>query len=100
MQFVVIAKDGTDEGAVARRSEVRPAHLEGIRPLVERGHVPLGGAILDEAGRMVGSVMVVDFPTREELEAWLRTDPYVASGVWKQIEVHPYRAAVGSWLPD
>jgi uncharacterized protein YciI len=49
---------------------------------------------------MVGSVMVVDFPTREELDAWLRTDPYVASGVWEQIEVHPYRAAVGSWLPD
>jgi uncharacterized protein YciI len=99
VQFVIIARDGTDEGAVARRSEVRPLHLEGIRPLVDQGHVPLGGAILDAEGQMVGSVMIVDFPTRQELDAWLAVDPYVTGGVWKEIEVHPYRAAVGSWLP-
>jgi uncharacterized protein YciI len=78
---------------------VRPAHLEGIHPLVQEGHVPLGGAILDEEGQMVGSVMVVDFPRREDVDDWLATDPYVTAGVWKEVEVHPYRAAVGSWLP-
>lgn len=99
MQFVIIARDGSDAGAVSRRLGVRPAHLEGIRPLVQEGHVPLGGAILDEEGQMVGSVMVVDFPTREDVDAWLATDPYVTAGVWKEIEVHPFRGAVGSWLP-
>jgi uncharacterized protein YciI len=99
VQFVIIARDGTDAGAASRRQEVRPAHLDGIRPLVERGHVPLGGAILDAEGQMVGSVMVVEFPTREDLDAWLSSDPYVTAGVWQEIEVHPYRAAVGSWLP-
>ena len=56
MQFVIIARDRTDDGAVARRSGVRP-------------------------------------------DARLTVDPYVTGGVWKEIEVHPYRAAVGSWLP-
>ena len=100
MQFVIIARDGTDADAVSRRSQVRPAHLEGIHPLVDRGHVPLGGAVLDAGGQMIGSVMVVDFPTREDLDTWLSSDPYVTGGVWKEIEVYPFRPAVGSWLPS
>jgi hypothetical protein len=47
---------------------------------------------------MVGSVLVADFPTREELDAWLTRDPYVTDGVWKEVEVQPYRAAVGAWI--
>ena len=100
MQFVLIARDGNDADAVSRRSRVRPAHLEGIHPLVDQGHVPLGGAVLDEGGQMVGSVMVLDFATREDLDSWLSSDPYVTGGVWEEIEVHPFRAAVGSWLPS
>jgi uncharacterized protein len=100
MQFVVIARDGDDPDAPARRARVRPAHLEVIRPLVERGEVLVGGAILDDAGTMVGSTIVAEFETREELEEWLRNDPYVIEGVWRHIEVHPFRTAVGAWMPD
>jgi uncharacterized protein YciI len=99
MQFVIMARDGTDPEAQARRQAVRPAHLEGIRPFVERGNILVGGAILDELGNMVGSVLMADFPTREELDAWLTGDPYVTDGVWQEVEVQPYRAAVGAWLP-
>ena len=98
MQFVIIARDGTDPEAPTRRQTVRPAHLEGIRRFVERGNILIGGAILDEVGNMVGSVLVADFPTREELDAWLTRDPYVTDGVWKEVEVQPYRAAVGAWI--
>jgi uncharacterized protein YciI len=99
MQFVIIARDGTDPEAQARRQAVRPAHLEGIRPFVERGNILVGGAILNELSNMVGSVLMADFPTREELDAWLAGDPYVTDGVWQEVEVQPYRAAVGAWLP-
>ena len=98
MQFVIIARDGTDPEAQTRRQAVRPAHLEGIRRYVEQGNILIGGAILDEVGNMVGSVLVADFPTREELDAWLTGDPYVTGGVWKEVEVQPYRAAVGAWI--
>lgn len=94
MQFVIIARDGTDPEAQARRQAVRSAHLEGIRPFVERGNILVGGAILNELGNMVGSVLMADFPTREELDAWLAGDPYVTDGVWQEVEVQPYRAAV------
>lgn len=99
MQFLVIAKDGTDEGALERRQRTRPAHLAGIGPLVESGSVLVGGAILSEAGDMVGSVLLVEFPGREALDAWLARDPYVTDGVLDEVEVHPFRTAVGAWQP-
>jgi hypothetical protein len=99
MQFVIIARDGTDPEALARRRAVRPAHLESIRLFVARGNILVGGAILDELDNMVGSVLMADFSTREKLDAWLTRDPYVTDGVWQEVEVQPYRAAVGAWLP-
>jgi uncharacterized protein len=99
MQFVIIARDGMDAEAPARRQAVRPTHLEAIRPFVEQGNIALGGAILDDEGTMIGSVLIVEFPTRQEMNAWLSADPYVTNGVWNDVEVHPYRAAVGAWLP-
>jgi uncharacterized protein YciI len=99
MEFVVIARDGTDADAFDRRRSARPVHLEGIRPFVERGEIRIGGAILDDDGSMVGSVLLADFPTRADLDRWLEGDPYVTLGVWQQIEVHPFRTAVGAWFP-
>ena len=101
MQFVVIARDGTDPDAVARRQAVRPTHLDGIQPLMDAGHILTGGAMLDDDGNMRGSVGLGRLPVpREELDAWLDHDPYVTGGVWQQIEVVPFRVAVGSWMPE
>jgi hypothetical protein len=48
---------------------------------------------------MVGSVLLTDFASRDEVEAWVAEDPYVTGGVWKEIEVLDFRPAVGAWLP-
>lgn len=93
MQWLIIARDGTDPEAPARRQRARPAHLEGAARLQAEGRLLMGGAILDDAGRMIGSAAVAEFATRAELDAWLRTDPYVTGGVWQRIEVIPYRVA-------
>ena len=75
-------------------------HLDGIQPLVDAGNILTGGAMLDDDGNMRGSVLLVDFPSRAELDAWIDHDPYVTGGVWQQIEVVPFRVAVGSWMPE
>jgi len=93
-QYVVIAYDGTDAGALDRRMAVRPAHLENVKPMVESGQLKAGGAILDDAGRMIGSVTICDFADRAGLDRWLATDPYVTGNVWQRIEVKPFRLAV------
>ena len=94
MQYVITAHDGTDPGAAARRQAARPAHLDNISPMVAGRNILLGGAILDDAGAMIGSVCIVDFPTRAALDHWLATDPYVTGGVWTSIDVKPFRVAV------
>lgn len=46
-QFVVIARDFDDAGALERRLAVREKHLNRILPKVDEGRVLLGGGILD-----------------------------------------------------
>jgi uncharacterized protein len=100
MQYVVIAWDGTDDRAPDRRLEARAAHLERIQPRVNSGEALVGGAILDDDGGMIGSVLIMDFETREALDDWLSTDPYMTGNVWERVDVRPYRTAVGAWMPE
>lgn len=91
MQFVIIAKDGTDNDALARRMEARPHHLSYSSEAIKRGEQITGGALLDENGKMIGSMMVLDFPSRKEFDEWLKVEPYMTMKVWQDIEVFPYR---------
>ena len=72
--------------------KVRQMHLEGVlRQKKERRHL-YGAALLDDEGNMIGSIMVVDYPSREILEKeWLDSEPYVTGGVWQNIEIKPCR---------
>jgi uncharacterized protein len=87
VQFVVTALDYTDADALNRRMANREQHLNGVKKLIAEGRFLSGGAMLDEAGKMIGSTLHVDFPTRAELDAQLRQDPYVSGRVWEKIEV-------------
>ena len=90
-QFVVIAYDGTDADALNRRMNAREAHLENIRTMKAEGSFIEGGAILNDNGQMIGSVVFVSFTSRQELDTWLAADPYVTGNVWQKIEVKPFR---------
>jgi uncharacterized protein YciI len=94
MEFLVIAHDGKDPEAKQRRLRARPAHLEGVQAMKRNGTFINGGAILDENGDMIGSTLFVDFASREDLDRWLKSDPYVTGGVWIDIEVKPIRLAL------
>ena len=91
MTFLVVAHDFRDPEAPARRMEQRPAHLEGVRRMKAEGTFLDGGAIMDNEGRMVGSMILVEFPSRAEVDAWIARDPYVTGQVWEHITVRPFR---------
>ena len=83
MQFLIKAYDG--EGMLDKRMEVRPRHLEGMKKLGKQ--IICAGGLLDAAGRMKGSALVMEFPDRAALDAYLKHEPYVVEGVWQRIEV-------------
>jgi uncharacterized protein len=92
-QYVIIAYDGKDAAAIDRRMAARPEHLEGVKALKALGNYVKGGAILDNMGKMIGSVMMVNFKTRQDLDLWLAREPYVIHNVWKEIEIRPFKVA-------
>ena len=87
MQFLVIGHDGKDAEALNRRLAARPAHIELGNKLRAEGHHLFGVALLDEFEKMVGSLLLVDFANRADLDEWLEHEPYVTGRVWQSIEV-------------
>lgn len=92
-QYVIIARDGSDEKALERRMTARPSHFETARRLKAEEHFIIGGALLDEQGQMNGSVMIVSFDDEAQLQEWLRNEPYINGHVWEQVEIKPFRVA-------
>lgn len=88
MQFIVLAFDGIDAEAPTRRQAARPAHLKMVEEATARGEQIFGVAVLSDAGKMIGSLMVMDFSSRQELDNWLQKEPYVTGKVWEKIEVY------------
>ena len=93
MQFVVTGYDGEDPKALERRLHKREEHLKGAEKMKASGTLLFATALLDDNEKMVGSILVVDFPTRGELDKWLKVEPYVTGEVWLKVDVRPCRVA-------
>jgi uncharacterized protein YciI len=93
MQFLLTAYDGKDAAAPERRLKVRGEHLEKIASLKKSGEFLFGGAILSEEGKMIGSMIVYEFPDRKSLDEKLKDEPYITERVWEKIEIQPFRLA-------
>jgi len=88
MQFVVIGHDGKDDKALDRRLAAREAHLATFRENHAKGVLLYAVALLDDQGKMNGSVIVCDFASEEALKTeWLDTEPYVLGKVWESVEI-------------
>ncbi|EPS31187.1 hypothetical protein PDE_06142 [Penicillium oxalicum 114-2] len=89
-------------GAQAKRLEVRPAHLEGVKPLVASGEIVAGGAMLEshpaegEVPNFKGSMMLAVAESEAEVRALLEKDIYSRSGVWDlaNAQIIPFKSAV------
>jgi uncharacterized protein YciI len=93
MQFLIIADDATDLEALNRRMEAREAHIAHIAKAKAAGHAKMGAALLSEEGIMNGSCIIAEFNSREELDAWIATDPYVIHGVWGSLQIQACKIA-------
>lgn len=95
MYYAIIAEDV--ENSLPLRKQVREAHLARIQTLVDEGRVIAGGPhpAIDaedpgEAG-FTGSLIIADFPSLADAEAWAAEDPYTATGVFRSVIVKPFK---------
>lgn len=83
MQYIIKAYDG--ENMLERRMEVRPRHLENMSKV--NGKVLCAGGLLDDEGKMKGSVMILEFEDAKYLDDYLASEPYIKEKVWEKIDV-------------
>ena len=83
MQFVLIGLDGADGKAPARRQISREAHIARGDELLATGNLLYGAVLLHDDGNMKGSMYVLQFESEENLQKYLKTEPYVVGNVWR-----------------
>ena len=95
MLYAIIAED--TENSLPKRLETRPAHLERLNALLDEGRLILAGPhpAIDcedpgEAG-FSGSLVVAEFKSLEEAQAWANDDPYKHAGVYGKVTVKPFK---------
>ncbi|WP_415883557.1 YciI family protein [Neptuniibacter sp. SY11_33] len=95
MFYAIISEDV--ENSLEKRLAARPDHLARLTQLNEEGRLLIAGPhpAIDsedpgEAG-FSGSLVVAEFNSLEEAQAWADKDPYIEAGVYAKVVVKPYK---------
>ncbi len=95
MLYAIIGEDVPN--SLEKRLANRPPHLERLKALQEEGRLVLAGpfpaidSIDPGPAGFSGSLIVAEFPSLEEAEAWANADSFVTGGVFAKIIVKPFR---------
>ena len=95
MLYAIMSEDV--ENSLSKRLQARPAHLERLQMLKAEGRLIMAGPFpaIDstepgEAG-FTGSLVVAEFNSLEDAQAWADADPYIDAGVYRRVIVKPYK---------
>lgn len=95
MFYAIISQDV--ENSLEKRQSVRTDHIARLKELQDEGRMLLAGphpAIDNEdpgpAG-FTGSLIVAEFDSLEDAQAWADADPYIKAGVYKKVTVKPFK---------
>ena len=95
MLYAIIATDVAH--SLEARLAARPAHLERLQQLKAEGRIVLAGPhpAIDSndpgAAGFTGSLVVAEFESLDAAQAWAAADPYVAAGVYANVNVTPFK---------
>ncbi|MFT7126894.1 MAG: hypothetical protein ACI9HX_000571 [Pseudoalteromonas tetraodonis] len=95
MYYAIMSKDVPN--SLPLRLTVRPAHiarleiLKGLGKLIMAGPFPaIDSPDPGDAG-FTGSLVIAEFPSLVDAQAWADADPYVDAGVYANVIVKPYK---------
>lgn len=95
MLYVIVGQDVAN--SLDKRIAARPAHVVRLQALQEQGRLLLAGpfpavdAVDPGPAGFTGSLIVAEFSSLAEAQAWADTDPYVSAGVYENVSVKPFR---------
>lgn len=95
MFYAIVGEDVPD--SLALRVAARPAHIERLQALQQAGRLLLAGPFpaIDSsepgAAGFSGSLIVAEFNSLSDAQAWAQTDPYVTAGIYTRVSVKPFR---------
>ncbi len=95
MLYAITGRDV--EASLERRKQARPQHLARLQALRDEGRLLLAGPFpaidADDPGPagFSGSLIVAEFESVDAARAWADADPYVAAGVYAEVEVRPFK---------
>ncbi|MCC5861328.1 MAG: YciI family protein [Gammaproteobacteria bacterium] len=97
MHYAITCRD--TPGSSAARQHHLEAHLAHVREaLAKDDTLCLAGPLRDEAGAIVGSLLIVKADSADAARQWLECDPYHGAGIWGEIRIEPFVPAAGHWL--
>ena len=95
MLYAIIATDHPD--SLSLRLAARQDHLARLEQLKNQGRLVLAGPLpaIDSndpgpAG-FSGSLIVAEFESLTSAQLWADADPYLAAGVYAEVQVKPFR---------
>lgn len=95
MLYAIIGLDSPN--SLEKRLSVRPQHLQRLQQLQAQGRLQLAGPFpaIDSpdpgpAG-FSGSLIVAEFDSLEAARSWAEADPYVAAGVYADVQIRPFK---------
>lgn len=93
--FVLTCTDR--EGTLEKRLATRPQHLERLQKLDDEGRLIAAGAHPKDPNNpqagFLGSTIIVEFDSREALNAWIQDEPFLKEGIYADIEVKSFNKA-------
>ncbi|KAI4521882.1 hypothetical protein K525DRAFT_200143 [Schizophyllum commune Loenen D] len=101
-KFLVYAPDRAEEGTFEKRMSVRPAHLENASSLISSGAGVVGAlgtpeSVTSPNKKLVGSVLIVEAESIDEVKAKVEADVYYTNDVWdkERLVILPFFPAPG-----
>lgn len=90
--FLVNARDKPNSTDL--RLANRQDHLQWASEFSHK--IAMAGPVLSDDGeKMIGSTFVIEFDTKEEVEAWAAADPYAKAGLFDRTEIIPFLWLIG-----
>jgi uncharacterized protein YciI len=87
MIFAILLLDRP--GVAELRTKVRPEHRDYLAKLADK--MAFSGPLTSEDGKTaVGSLLVMDFPSKADAQAWLSEEPFTKAGVYEKPIIHAF----------